>query len=64
MVCNINVLDGKRSSQLLGKETIKIILLTAFGMIIIVLLVAIIFMLIDHQLDFINSIIQELKIRG
>lgn len=47
-----------------GKETIKIILLTAFGMIIIVLLVAIIFMLIDHQLDFINSIIQELKIRG
>ncbi|MPN24111.1 hypothetical protein SDC9_171505 [bioreactor metagenome] len=47
-----------------GKETVKIILLTAFGMVIIVLLVAIIFILIDHQLDFINSIIQELKIRG
>lgn len=47
-----------------GKETIKIILLTVFGMIIIVLLVAIIFILVDHELDFINSIIQELKIRG
>lgn len=47
-----------------AKETVKIILLTAFGMILIVLLVAIIFILIDHELDFINSIIQELKIRG
>lgn len=47
-----------------AKESVKIILLTAFGMIIIVLLVAIIFILIDHELDFINSIIQELKIRG
>lgn len=47
-----------------GKETVKIILLTAFGMVIIVLLVAIIFILVDHELDFINSIIQELKIRG
>lgn len=46
------------------KETIKNILLTVFGMMIIVLLVAIIFILVDHELDFINSIIQELKIRG
>lgn len=47
-----------------AKETIKNILLTVFGMVIIVLLVAIIFILVDHELDFINSIIQELKIRG
>ncbi|MGL4372129.1 MAG: hypothetical protein ACRCS6_00010, partial [Turicibacter sp.] len=44
-------------------ETVKNILLTLFGIILIVLTTFILYLLITHQLDFIQSIVQELKIR-
>ncbi|MGM9972835.1 MAG: YIP1 family protein [Clostridiaceae bacterium] len=47
-----------------ASETIKVILLTFFGMMVIVLLIIIVYILVDHQWDFLDSIIQELKLRG
>lgn len=44
-------------------ETVKNILLTLFGMILIVLTLFIIFILVSQEVDFVKSIIQELKIR-
>lgn len=45
------------------KETIKNILVTAFAMILIVLVLAILVILFNQEIDFIKSIIQELRIR-
>lgn len=45
------------------KETVKNILVTAFGMILIILIVFILFILFNQEVDFIKSIIQELRIR-
>lgn len=44
-------------------ESIKNILLTLFGIVLIVLTLFILILLINHELDFIESIVQELKIR-
>lgn len=44
-------------------ETVKNILLTLFGMVLIVLTLFIIFILVNQEVDFVKSIIQELKIR-
>ena len=44
-------------------ETVKNILLTLFGMVLIVLTLFIIFILVSQEIDFVKSIIQELKIR-
>lgn len=45
------------------KETVKNILVTIFGMILIVLVLFILFILFNQEVDFIKSIIQELRIR-
>lgn len=45
------------------KETVKNILVTIFGMILMVLVLFILFILFNQEVDFIKSIIQELRIR-
>lgn len=45
------------------KETIKNILLTIFGMVLMTLVIALLYMLITQEVDFVKSIIQEVRVR-